>query len=85
MLNGSKVKDMSSVCYHAWLTQTAKKTATCTPKLKSLPPTNEAFQEHVKRAHHHHKVAVWKSAINQEPPNLNPTEYGWIKHEMQKL
>lgn len=47
------------------------------PKLQSLPPTNEAFKENVSRAHL--QVAIWKNAIDHNPPNMDPLMYGWTR------
>ena len=52
------------------------------PKLCSLPPTTESFQENVKRAHL--QTAKWKAALDPDPPVMDPTEYGWIKDEATK-
>ena len=45
------------------------------PKLASLPPTNESFLLNVLCAHL--QVAVWRSALHCDPPNLNPVDCGW--------
>ncbi len=45
------------------------------PKLCSLPPTTEAFEQNVRRAHH--QVALWYSALGGDPPAMNAVEYGW--------
>ena len=45
------------------------------PKLASLPPTNEAFNENVARAHLH--VAVWRNALQPDQPAIDPTAFGW--------
>lgn len=45
------------------------------PKLKILPPTKEAFYEHVSRAHL--QAAIWKCALDAAPPDLNPVHCGW--------
>ena len=55
---------------------------TGSPKLKSLPPTSEAFEQNVKRAHY--QVCVWNAALQKDPPDLPPTEYGWEKDEATK-
>ena len=65
----------------AWLTKTGRKSASKLPKLCSLPPTMEAFEENIKRAHF--QCAIWRKAL-QEPPNLDPTEYGWSRDEDTK-
>ena len=49
--------------------------STTAPKLCSLPPTTEAFEQNVRRAHH--QVALWYSALSGDPPTLNAVEYGW--------
>ena len=59
-----------------------KRTVTRVPKLKALPPTSNAFKENVNRAHI--QVCIWKHALNADPPNLDPTLYGWQKDETSK-
>ena len=48
-----------------------------TPKLQSLPPTNEAFAENVARARM--QVATWKHAIHLNPPNMDALTHGWTR------
>ena len=62
-----------------WMKKTGRRVATGMPKLCSLPPTNEAFKENVKRAHY--VCCTWKMAL-QDPPIMNPTEYGWVKDDI---
>ena len=78
-------------CYNAamiearirvWTAKTGRKAAAKIPKLCSLPPTSEAFQENVKRAHF--QCAVWRRAL-QEPPDLDPRKFGWFKDEETKF
>lgn len=77
---GSKGKDsMSQVRYEMWLAKTAKKKVTTAPKLKSLPPTTASFVENVKHAHL--QTCIWKAALDQDPPNMDPTDYGWCRDE----
>ena len=45
------------------------------PDLRSLPPTTKAFTEHVYRAHL--QTAIWRHALDADPPALNPLHYGW--------
>ena len=49
---------------------------------KALFPI-EVFEENVKRAHF--QRAIWRRAL-EEPPNLDPTQYGWSRDglEMRK-
>ena len=60
--------------------QAQQKTASAAllhPPLKSLPPTSEAFREHVKRAH-------LIAAQILHPPNLSLVEQGWTYDDLSK-
>jgi len=57
----------------------ASKRLTTAPQLKTLPSTKEAFGEQVHRAHI--QVAIWRSALQQDPPNFNPHHFGWSLDE----
>ena len=52
---------------------TASKGSTPTPHLNNLPPTTEAFIEHVKRAHIH--ACVWKHAFHVAPSLNDPLNH----------
>ena len=52
------------------------------PKLPSLPPTNGAFNDNVARAHL--QVAVWRNALHQDPPEIDPTAFRWSPEEGSK-
>ena len=52
------------------------------PKLASLPSTNEAFNENVARAHL--QLAVWRNALQPDPPTIDPTAFGWSLAEGSK-
>lgn len=67
---------MTEARIKAWLTKIGRKSTLKIPKLSSLPPTMEAFEENVKRAHF--QCAIWRRAL-QEPPDLDPTKYGWSR------
>lgn len=73
---------MSDVRYDVWLAKTGNKKATKTPQLRSLPPTSESFAENVKRAHI--QLVIWKNALEQDPPSMDPTDFGWIKDKHSK-
>ena len=45
------------------------------PKLCSLSPTTEEFEQNVRRAHH--QVALCYSALGGDPLAMNAVEYGW--------
>jgi len=51
--------------------------AACALKKAALPPTTKALDEISKRAHL--QACVWKHALDPEPPNIEPTEYSWVK------
>ena len=72
---------MTEARIKSWTTKPGRKTATKVPKLCSLPPTSEVFEENVKRVHF--QCAIWRRAL-QEPPNVDPTKYGWFKDEQTK-
>ncbi len=63
-----------------WKTRVGRGSSTM-PKLCLLPPTESAFQENVKRAHH--QVCIWKNALNLETPwnTFDALQYGWSKDE----
>ena len=71
---------MSQTRLNVWLSKTGKRSST--PKLCTLPPTTEAFKDNVKRAQH--QTLVWQSLEAQNPPELDSTEYGWVKDEQNK-
>ena len=73
--------DMSQARVQLWAAKNGKG-VTSSPKLCSLPPTNEAFFENVKRAHY--QAILWRSLQENNPPPLDPEEYGWIKEETTK-
>ena len=68
---GSKKKEsMSDVRIDIWSTKIGRKSLTTAPELKSLPPTTEAFEINVRRAHI--QTAIWKSVGEAGPPALDP-------------
>ncbi|MES9884700.1 MAG: hypothetical protein ABW185_27970 [Sedimenticola sp.] len=46
-----------------------------TPKIKSLPPTDAALDEHIKRAHL--QTQIWKASDKLSPPDVNIADFGW--------
>ena len=80
---GRKTQEsISKVRYHKWAKRTSSKKITKTPRFKSLPPTSESFAENIKRAHI--QTSIWKAAMKQDPPRLDPTDFGWSKDEVTK-
>ena len=54
------------------------------PKLCSLPHTDPAFMENLRRAHF--QICIWKHALDLNVPDLNPVpvQYGWTKDKAAK-
>ena len=72
---GSKErKNMTAVRFEIWSQKMAHKRITAAPSLKTLPPTTEAFEEHVIRAHV--QAAIWRSALETDPPAFEHNR-GW--------
>lgn len=59
------------------MTKMANQKLSFAPKLKSLPPSSEAFMQHVHRAQY--QTPEGKSSfISSEPPEAaDPVKYGW--------
>ncbi len=68
-----KCTSMTECRVALWKMKTGK-SGTSSPKLCSLPPTSEAFVENVRRCHL--QVAIWKSALEDSPPQMDPRSYG---------
>ena len=64
---------LSEIRQRVWSNRVGK-TSSCAAKLASLPPTTESFVENTSRVHF--KTCVWKHAIDQDPPNTDPCDYG---------
>jgi len=45
------------------------------PKIKSLPPTDDAAVQHIRRARL--QVLIWRAADQAAPPDIDVTQYGW--------
>ena len=52
------------------------------PKLCSLPATDPAFMEKLKKAHF--QICIWKHALDLNVPDLNLVQYGWTKDKATK-
>ena len=74
-------QSMSATRYEVWIGKTSKRKVTGAPKLKSLPPTSEAFEQNVRRAHF--QVSM-ENSIRKDPPELAPTNFGWEKDEASR-
>ncbi|XP_078661436.1 uncharacterized protein LOC144905583 [Branchiostoma floridae x Branchiostoma belcheri] len=74
--------NMSEVRGEVWRRRMGSKTVTKAPDLRSLPPSTEAFEENVRRAHI--QTAIWKYATSYEPPALDPVQFGWERDERSR-
>ena len=63
---------MTEARQQMWFSKESRSKASA-PKLRSLPPTSEAFEQNVARAHL--QVAIWLHALDPNPPVLDPTPY----------
>ena len=45
------------------------------PALKSLPPTNEALELNIRRAHY--TAILWNESVTGTMPNMDPCKFGW--------
>ena len=71
-----KYSSMAKARFNLWHKKLTNKTA---PQLKSLPATVEVLTENIKRAHY--QTAIWKYSDQQNPPPLDPCDYGWYKDD----
>ena len=79
---GFETNNMTDCRINSWYQKTSKARKSA-PFLQTLPPTHEAFRENIKCAHF--QVATWYSTMNLHPPNLDPTFYGWVHDETNKI
>ncbi|KAG0719741.1 hypothetical protein GWK47_049887 [Chionoecetes opilio] len=73
---------MSNARLSAWAAKNRQRVY-ITPKLCSLPPTSEAFEENVKSAHH--QASIWRAVKDADPPELDVEKYGWKKDETKQI
>lgn len=73
-------ESMSETRLQVWATKLGR--GSLSSKLCCLPPTSEAFAENVKRAHY--QAIGWRSLEDNNPPDIDPTEFGWRKDEKTK-
>ena len=78
----SQCSSMTEARLKVWTSKVGRSIAGA-PKLATLPPTNGAFGENVARAHL--QVAIWRHALDSDPPSLQPTSYGWEQEHSNSL
>ena len=64
-----KLDSMTQAKANQWKTRVGRGSSTM-PKLCSLPPTDPAFMEKLKRAHF--QICIWKHAFDFNVPDLDP-------------
>jgi hypothetical protein len=77
------VHDMSTLRYNVWSSKMANTKLSAAPELRSLPPTTAAFEPHVYRAHY--QAAIWRAALDPNPPTLDPVQYGWSRDQTSNM
>jgi len=78
-----ETEDMSAIRFDVWSSKMANKKLTSAPELKTLPPTTVAFIQHVLRAHL--QAAIWRAALDPDPPLIDPTSHGWSHEEVSSM
>ena len=78
-----QVTDMTSLCYLVCTSKMANHKLTSAPELRGLPLTNEAFLHHVHRGQL--QAAIWRCALDADPPDLNLLPYGRTMNDENKL
>ncbi len=73
---GSKAETMTACRKMVWAKKTAKSLSSA-PDLCTLPPTSEAAAQNILRSHL--QAIVWKHALAEESPHIDPSQYGWEK------
>ena len=74
----TKCTSLTGARHKMWANKVGQSVAGA-PKLASPPPINEAFNENVARAHL--QMAVWRNALQPDPPAIDPTSIGWSLEE----
>ena len=69
-------RSLSEARLFVWAKKNGKG-VTSAPKLYATPPTTEAIQENVKRAHY--QAIIWQSLDSDDVPDLDPENFGWKK------
>ena len=72
----TKCMTMTEARQKMWAKKVSRSVASA-PKLSSLPPTMESFAQNAACAHL--QVAVWRNALEQNPPQMEPRDFGWTQ------
>ena len=76
-----KLDSMTQAKANQWKKRVGRGSSTM-HKLCSLPPTDPAFMEKLKRAHF--QICIWKHAFDLNVPDLDLVQCGWTKDEATK-
>ena len=76
-----KLDSMTQAKANQWKKRVGRGSSTMR-KLCSLPPTDPAFMEKLKRAHF--QICIWKHAFDLNVPDLDLVQCGWTKDEATK-
>ena len=76
-----KLNSMTEARANQWKTRVGRGSTTM-PKLCSLPLTDPAFMEKLKRAHF--QICIRKHALDLNVPDLDPVQHGWTKDKATK-
>ena len=56
---------------------------TSAPELKSLPPTTDAFKQHVYRSYF--QAALWRAVLDTDPPVCDHPHHGWSHDQTSNI
>ena len=65
-----------------WAKKVSRSVASA-PKLSSLPTTTESFAQNAARVHL--QVAVWKNALEPNPPQMELRDFGWTQVAFKEM
>ena len=74
---------MSAVRFDVWSSKMVNKICTSAPELKSLPPTTDAFKQHVYQAHF--QAALWRAILDADPPVCDHIHHGWSHDQTSNI
>ena len=79
----SKNQTVGDLRYEKWKERMASKLQSSSTTWQSLPPTDAALMENLKRAHH--IVAQWTNCLSPDLPALEPECFGYKRDTVNKV
>ena len=76
-LCGLSFESIYFVRFSVWKGKTSRGKLKSSLTLKSLPPSDDALELNIKRAHF--QTAIWKSSLCPDPPQLDPLKVNIAK------